>query len=607
MRGRVGSVVIAPAMKRAVIAAAALLSACATAPVASAATYCVQPEASGCDQTFSTVQAALNQAGGDTSADTVKLGATSYNGTFTLATSTNTITIVGHGASQTLLTNTGATPPSTNLALSDPNVTLSAVGIVIPSGNGNTGLSLTGQATGVQVTGPSATNPTGVLLNGTFLRGTIDLPGSSSNASVGVQGGNGTIEDSSVTAHTGVLAAGTAASVTARHDTLIGDGGSGSAGVSVIATGALFVFGNAAVTIDDSVVRGFVSDLGRVGFVGDPNCFVAVDPCPGNAFITFGYDDFDTASPKAVDSGPGAYIDNGHNLNADPKFINAAATPPDYHIPYNSPLVDAGMSSVESGESTLDQDGNPRTVGSATDIGAYEYQHRPPAASAGASPGSAQTGSPITFSGSGSDPDPGDTVTLTWSFDDGATGSGASVTHAFATPGTHTATLTATDPTGLTAHASATVTVTSPPSPPPPTPPGGGTPVLTALNLTPKNFRAARAGPSVAAARTGTTISYRVSVAAVTTFRVERALAGVKRGKRCVKPGRRSRRGKRCTRYVLVPGRFMHTDTAGLDSFRFTGRIGGKTLKPGRYRLDATPQAGKLIGQVTRTPFKIIR
>jgi hypothetical protein len=595
-------------MKRAAMGAAAVvLCTCAAAPIASAATYCVQPEASGCDQTFSTVQAALNQAGGDTSGDTVKLGATTYDGTFTLASSTNTIAIVGHGATQTLLTNSAATPPSTNLSLADTHATLSGVGIVIPSGNGNTGLSFTGEADGVAITGPSATNPTGVSLNGTFLRGTIDLPASASNTSVGVQGGTGTIEDSSVTAHSGLLAAGTNANVTARHDTFIGDGGSGSVGATAIGTSTIVTFGNATVTLDDSILRGFAEDLYRQGFVGDPNCFVDLMPCPATAFITYGYDDFDTASPKAVDNGPGTFTDNGHSVDTDPKFIGAAATPPDYHIPYNSPLVDAGMSSIESGESTQDQDGNPRTVGSATDIGAFEYQHRPPVASASATPGSAQTGSPITFSGSGSDPDPGDTVTLTWTFDDGATGSGASVTHAFATPGTHTATLTATDPTGLTAHATATVTVTSPPSPPPPTPPGGGTPVLTALNLTPKNFRAAHAGPSVAAARTGTTISYRVSLAAVTTFRVERALPGMRRGKRCVKPGRHTRRGKQCTRYVLVRGRFTHTDTAGLDRFRFTGRIGGRTLKPGRYRLDATPQAGKLIGQVTRTAFGIIR
>src|SRR5207302_9171068 len=93
-------------------------------------------------------------------------------------------------------------------------------------------------------------------------------------------------------------------------------------------------------------------------------------------------------------------------------------------------------------ESTKDGDGNTRTVDgngdgtAATDIGAYEYQHRPPVITAGATPTSAQPGTPFSFTATASDPDPGDTVTpISWSFDDGATGSGASVSHALSTPG----------------------------------------------------------------------------------------------------------------------------------------------------------------------------
>ena len=61
-----------------------------------------------------------------------------------------------------------------------------------------------------------------------------------------------------------------------------------------------------------------------------------------------------------------------HQLSSDPKWINPPAR--DYHLQLapKSPAINAGTTQVPGGEPSIDLDGNPRLVGSAPDIGAYE-------------------------------------------------------------------------------------------------------------------------------------------------------------------------------------------------------------------------------------------
>ena len=101
-------------------------------------------------------------------------------------------------------------------------------------------------------------------------------------------------------------------------------------------------------------------------------------------------------------------------------------------------------------------------------------------------------------------------------------------------------------------------------------------PSLTRLRLQPQVFptRAARGGP-----RPGTRVSYRVNEAATTRFRVERALHG---------------------RWASVRGSFKHSARSGATSFRFAGRIAGRALPPGRYRLVAAPRDAQGTGGVVR-------
>jgi subtilisin-like proprotein convertase family protein len=142
---------------------------------------------------------------------------------------------------------------------------------------------------------------------------------------------------------------------------------------------------------------------------------------------------------------------------------------------------------------------------------------------------------------------------------------------------------------------------------PVPAPPDLTRPVLSRLALRPRAFRAARRGPSIAARR-GSGVSYRLSEAATVRFRVERAAAGRRSRGRCVRPTRRNARRRKCTRFVRLRRAFAHRGRAGVNRFRFTGRLGGRRLRPRRYRLTgvATDAAGNR-SSPRRARFRIVR
>jgi hypothetical protein len=134
-----------------------------------------------------------------------------------------------------------------------------------------------------------------------------------------------------------------------------------------------------------------------------------------------------------------------------------------------------------------------------------------------------------------------------------------------------------------------------------------GLDVISALTMVPSSFFAKPSGPSVTAAakRTyGTVVRYRGSQAATTTFTVQKPKRGRKQGKICRKPSSKNRHGKACTYYTGV-GSFKHVDRVGAIHFRFTGRVKGRALGPGRYRLQAIPrnQAGR--GRAAYRSFRI--
>jgi hypothetical protein len=130
--------------------------------------------------------------------------------------------------------------------------------------------------------------------------------------------------------------------------------------------------------------------------------------------------------------------------------------------------------------------------------------------------------------------------------------------------------------------------------------------LITALALNPSSFFAAPSGATVTSAKRkyGTTVSYRDSQAATTTFTVLRPAAGRRQGRSCRQPSKANRHGRRCTRYMLM-GSFTHVDKAGANSLRFSGRLKGRKLAKGAYRLQAVPRNAAGDGAVAARGFTI--
>jgi hypothetical protein len=89
-------------------------------------------------------------------------------------------------------------------------------------------------------------------------------------------------------------------------------------------------------------------------------------------------------------------------------------------------------------------------------------------------------------------------------------------------------------------------------------------------------------------------------------FTIERARPGRRVKGSCRKPARATRGKPRCTRYQPI-GSFAAAALAGENHRRFSGRIGGRSLRPGRYRasLTATDPAGNASAP-RRLPFRVL-
>jgi len=109
-------------------------------------------------------------------------------------------------------------------------------------------------------------------------------------------------------------------------------------------------------------------------------------------------------------------------------------------------------------------------------------------------------------------------------------------------------------------------------------------PAITRLELSPTAFHAAPSGPALATVL-GARLSVALSEAATVTYRVVRRAYGRKLGGRCVRPSARNADRPRCWRWLLLPGRMVRDLPSGPSELRYRGRLAGRTLQPGRYRL----------------------
>jgi hypothetical protein len=641
-------------MHRSSAVLATVLSTFAITSTASAASYCVAP-ATGCENTATSLQNALLQAATHLGQDSISLGATTYqeDGLSYSPSDHASVTITGAGQDATVIRPQSSADSGVTLLGSGGPIDLSGLTVLTGTHAGNTAVELDhgGSLDRVQVLHDAgATTPVGVDTlaaatitnsrivvagNGSCVRasgtGTVRMLDSalaSCSAGVvtsatrtfaqrlritGVTNGLNVIGSGNSTANLDdslvVLtnSAGNAASVAmfgagvgklyVQQDTLIGTGsGNGVSAFNHASTGA------ATVYVYDSIIRGF-----------DPPFKADSDTAGHPAALNADYNDYD-GTPTVTATGS---LVNNHPQSADPLFVDAAHG--DYHLSPSSPLIDLDpfVLDVPGGESATDLDGTVRIINGKRDLGAFE---RPlaPAAATGAATDVTQTSATVPASANGGgahaavklvygpsasygsevalDPTQADFVDRSYAV--ALSGLSPATTYHYA--------LMVTNQAGTATSADQTLTTAPTPVTPPVVccaPPPVAKAALSALKISPSRFKAASSGATFAKAKTGAKVTYTLSAAGTVSFRVYRATKGVKSGNRCVAKSPAHRTGKACTRYVAVGKAISHASAAGVTTLRFSGRIGRKKLKPGRYRLQSADPAGG----TRRASFTIVR
>jgi hypothetical protein len=137
------------------------------------------------------------------------------------------------------------------------------------------------------------------------------------------------------------------------------------------------------------------------------------------------------------------------------------------------------------------------------------------------------------------------------------------------------------------------------------------TPEVRNAKVSRKRFAVDRAATSTRKrkrAKKGTTFSYSLGGvnAATVTYSFERVSKGRKSGKRCVKRTRKNRNRRSCKRYTAV-GSFTQAALAGKNSRKFSGKLRGKALKPGSYRVTLEAVAQGKRSRKAQLNFKIVR
>ena len=475
---------------------------------AAADTFCVKH--AGCTASghnFTTIGAALTAAASNGSAtlDTIEIGPGTYDEDLTDAAG-NPVNIAGSGDSTDIAPST-STSNQQVLSIAEGSSAVSSLKITIPAGTGNTGISVA-QTIGAHgpsfshvdvVENPTATNATGAALYGSsFTDGSVRLTDADSHAAfltdsslsgstvVGDQAvglATTATQQSSVvrsrvtgtdigifvdgatraliaddlivlTGSTGqafLLTSGSQQAVTMDSSTLVGAGGS-TTGAQV---GTSLPSAPVTLNVDDTIIRGFGTDLTASGSTSDP------------ATLNIRYSDFDPAKESLSSTGATITEGPGDLHNIDPHFV----APSDFELAPGSPIIDKGDPAAPSaGEPVVDLGGFRRKVdgdhsGVATiDMGAFEFQPRDlaPVASFTA-PRTAVKGKPVKFNGTGShDPD-GDPITFAWQFGDGGRSTLAKPVHTYAKAGTYRVELFVTDDFGASTKAVRTIAVSGPP------------------------------------------------------------------------------------------------------------------------------------------------
>jgi hypothetical protein len=603
---------------------------------ASASSYCVAP-ATGCDHTASSVQDALTQAATAPGDDSISLGAATYaQDNLSYAPGDNArVSISGTGATTIIQRATASASAITLRATTGP-VDLADLRVVAAGASGTSALELDMGATvrrvevtaaggatgplGIEVTSPAtisdsvihvAGNGSCVLTHGTGTVSILDSDLANCSAAVSAQSarvfaqrlritdvvngisvaGNANVtanfDDSVVVMRNSAgFAAGAAmfgsatATLYVNQDTFIGVGG--GTGVSAFNHAST---GLARLEVYDSIMRGFTYPLQADS-----------DSAAHPATLTADFNNYDGAT-HTVNFGT---LSSDHFSNADPLFVDGAAG--DYHLQASSPVIDLDPEPLVTlwDESPTDLDGSLRIINGNRDYGAFERLLAPGAATGDATDVTQTSATvPATANGGGGNA----TVKLVYGptasyggemqFDPlapslsdqpysiGLVGLAPNTTYHYA--------LVVTNTSGTTTSADRSFTTQATPVTPPTvccTPPPVAKAALSALTISPSRFTAASKGATFARTRTGATVRFTLSAAGTVKFTVLRA-----------------KRVKGRTRYVKVGKTISRAGKTGANRLRFSGRVNGKKLRPGRYRLQSVDPAGG----TKRVSFTIVR
>jgi parallel beta-helix repeat protein len=180
------------------------------------------------------------------------------------------------------------------------------------------------------------------------------------------------------------------------------------------------------------------------------------------ATLTVAYTDLQGGQTGVLTEGSPTLNNAGGNLNADPRFVDAASG--DYQLQPNSPAIDAGTAFFQWNGRVLVDLGPDQYVGAAPDMGAFESQssggsNQPPTAAASAQPASGGAPLEVQFSADGSSDPDGTIVSYAWDLGDGSTSFEANPVHTYDNAGVYDVTLTVTDDDGATGSDALVVTV----------------------------------------------------------------------------------------------------------------------------------------------------
>lgn len=138
-------------------------------------------------------------------------------------------------------------------------------------------------------------------------------------------------------------------------------------------------------------------------------------------------------------------------------------------------------------------------------------------------------------------------------------------------------------------------------------------PIVSGLAITPARFRASKRGTPITTSipsRRGARITFGLDEDATARFVIERPTPGRMVAGRCVKPTKRNRSRKRCTRYLAVATATRSGLRAGTVLLGLTGRrTARRALAAGRYRLrvTATDRLGNGGAPAAYAPFTVKR